>query len=666
MTQRTARDLARLIPAALLALDLWNTWSMSRTKGGKPTKKPDGSVSDPAYRFPFLSLADTVIDKHHGVGFVFTGGVFSKGHRLVSFDVDAARDPQTGMLSPWAQSIVDHYNTWTEITPSGTGLRVWLWVKNPPHSLPMVYVPQPAPSGVDKKPQVQTFGLGAAQYVTMTGDAATKVRVIKRVDNLDWFIEEFDIDLTPKPEATTEKFGISVERATELVMQIEDYDDRDVWLKVGMGLHNEFDEEGFDIWDEWAQQSASHDPDDSRRVWESFGRGGITFATVQKLATDGGANPLNADAFRDGWNANEWKPPEKPKLGLRVLQAADFDAQCGTTEFLIYNLIPARGLLQFFGEPSCGKTPYALSLALHVALGKDWFGHELERPGATVYMVGEDMTGVRDRMIGQLKTMKSAMQLADLPFYLTTEPGALIDHEDVKRWVSDIKTIVAQRSDQVRLLVIDTQNRNFGPGNENSSEDMTKFVDGCDLLRRELDCCVLLVHHVGLTETDRARGSSVQKGSWDVTFEVQKVGMQVQMLPHKHKNWAKPNPLRGTLVPVVVAQDPKGRDISAITLSDKVQTTTFIDMTDEQLKLIVGCIQLTDGDPISQQQLAAASNQTRKQLRISLKQLTDAGMIKVTSGKGGSKSSYSITEFGVASFFPELDAKQAELDDLLS
>jgi hypothetical protein len=681
--KRTARDLAKLLPSVLVELDRWIPWSLSQTKGGKPTKKPDGSILDPANRFPFLALADAVVNKNRGIGFVFTGGVLIRGHRLLSFDIDACRDPATGAISPWAQGIVDHYHTFTEITPSGTGLRLWLLVKNPPESLPVIKIPHPAPSGVDKKPEIQVFGFGSAQYVTTTGDKLHKCSTIKRIKELDWFVEEFGVSSletsiidTELPHGsgtapTLDEIDAVVQRDPQGKMLVEgDWENVGVesasegWWRLGQIVCRAAKNHGSAAVDYLLGRTAygagavdSKDPDRyTRRSWVERDLSRIVGKTIDS----------SGSAFRDGFDAAAWQPPRRPKQGSRVLQAADFDAECGPTECLVYNLLPARGLGQIFGEPSCGKTPFALSLAMHVALGKDWFGSEMERPGAAVYMVGEDMTGIRDRMNGELKALSPGTKLQDIPFYLTKEPGRLIDHDDAKRWVEEIREITQQRTDSVSLLVVDTQNRNFGPGNENSTEDMTKFVDGCDMIRRELDCCVLCVHHVGLHDKDRGRGSSVMYGALDVVFEVQRENMAVVLLPHKHKNWAAPKPLRGTLVVVDIDTDMKGRPITAITLSERTQSSAFIDMTDQHLKLIVTCIQLAAGDALTQQDICSACGLTRKQLRTKLKNLVDAGMVKVTGGRGGSKSVYTITDFGVASFFPEQDAEQAEIDELLS
>jgi primase-polymerase (primpol)-like protein len=43
---------------------------------------------------------------------------------LVGIDLDTCRDPDTGDIEPWAATIVDELATYTEISPSGTGLRI--------------------------------------------------------------------------------------------------------------------------------------------------------------------------------------------------------------------------------------------------------------------------------------------------------------------------------------------------------------------------------------------------------------------------------------------------------------------------------------------------------------------------------------------------------------
>jgi primase-polymerase (primpol)-like protein len=42
---------------------------------------------------------------------------------LVGVSIDVCRDPETGELTPFARHIVDRLDTYTEVSPSGTGVR---------------------------------------------------------------------------------------------------------------------------------------------------------------------------------------------------------------------------------------------------------------------------------------------------------------------------------------------------------------------------------------------------------------------------------------------------------------------------------------------------------------------------------------------------------------
>jgi primase-polymerase (primpol)-like protein len=54
------------------------------------------------------------------------------GGGLVGIDLDKCRDAATGVIEQWARSIVNRLDTYTELSPSGRGLRLFLFGKLPP------------------------------------------------------------------------------------------------------------------------------------------------------------------------------------------------------------------------------------------------------------------------------------------------------------------------------------------------------------------------------------------------------------------------------------------------------------------------------------------------------------------------------------------------------
>ena len=69
-------------------------------------------------------------------------------------DLDRCRDPETGTIEPWAQEIIDEIRSYTEISPSGTGIRILAQGSKP--------------TGRCRKGSVEIYDHG--RYLTVTGD----------------------------------------------------------------------------------------------------------------------------------------------------------------------------------------------------------------------------------------------------------------------------------------------------------------------------------------------------------------------------------------------------------------------------------------------------------------------------------------------------------------
>jgi hypothetical protein len=97
------------------------------------------------------------------------------------------------------------------------------------------------------------------------------------------------------------------------------------------------------------------------------------------------------------------------------------------------------------------------------------------------------------------------------------------------------------------MVLVDTVNRNFGPGDENSTADMTLAVAGLDMLRTSSGSCVVSLHHSGHGDKGRGRGSSVLLGALDFEYVVTKCDKVVQITGTKVKDFDLPPPLAWTL-----------------------------------------------------------------------------------------------------------------------
>ena len=66
----------------------------------------------------------------------------------------------------------------------------------------------------------------------------------------------------------------------------------------------------------------------------------------------------------------------------------------------------------------------------------------------------------------------------------------------------------------------------MGDLDENSDKDMGELIRTADKLKDDYQCAVMLVHHTGHANLDRARGSTAFKGALDTEIIVSPLGDQ--------------------------------------------------------------------------------------------------------------------------------------------
>ena len=74
-----------------------------------------------------LELAEQWISyrKQHGVELQL-GFALTSEDPLVCVDLDGCRNPTTGELAEWAVTLIGEFNSYTELSPSGTGVKIFI------------------------------------------------------------------------------------------------------------------------------------------------------------------------------------------------------------------------------------------------------------------------------------------------------------------------------------------------------------------------------------------------------------------------------------------------------------------------------------------------------------------------------------------------------------
>jgi Virulence-associated protein E len=112
------------LPAALAPLiirDNWVLWKWEVVKG-KRTKvpyQPNGAKakSNDATTWSSYSQSIDAVERFDGIGYCLDDDI-------AAFDIDNCRDPDTKILHPWAAELVERAGSYTEVTISGTGIRI--------------------------------------------------------------------------------------------------------------------------------------------------------------------------------------------------------------------------------------------------------------------------------------------------------------------------------------------------------------------------------------------------------------------------------------------------------------------------------------------------------------------------------------------------------------
>jgi putative DNA primase/helicase len=133
---RTLPALTDNLPEELCQLPQWAVWKyIPDAVGGKPRKLPidpksgdAASHSDPAT----WSTFDEAAAAYHTGDYAGLMFALTAGDPYVFIDLDGCRNAETGEIKSWAREIIDRFDSYTEASPSGTGVHILIKGKLPP------------------------------------------------------------------------------------------------------------------------------------------------------------------------------------------------------------------------------------------------------------------------------------------------------------------------------------------------------------------------------------------------------------------------------------------------------------------------------------------------------------------------------------------------------
>ncbi len=311
------------------------------------------------------------------------------------------------------------------------------------------------------------------------------------------------------------------------------------------------------------------------------------------------------------WVPLEEREPTQAEVKTELLRSmlltpADL-AAIPPPEYLVEGYFTRNSLIALYGRPGTAKSFIAISMALAIVTGSDWFGHPVHR-GPVLYVAGEGTSGLAQRQ----RAWQEMCGIDDLTGMLWLPYAVNLLQSDWSLGLAELAADVG-----AVLVVVDTLARSMVGGDENRSGDMAQAVEAADVIRRKSGATSMFVHH---TPKDGAtlRGHSALEGAVDTALLLERSEGSFTLTAAKQKDLPQAEPMifeleprLGSCVPVLkwchgTIQGLVGHEL---TLRDLIGTTCG-----------------TDGLPPSR--LLELGDTPRRSFFRALKNLQDRGVIR--------------------------------------
>lgn len=201
------------VPHDLRELPQWIVWKTVERDGQK-TKLPfqtsgAAAKSNDSKTWATFSQAFFALKRgdYSGVGFMFAAG-----DPFCGIDLDGCRDPETGKYAEWAREILAKLNSYSEVSPSLTGVKIFCRGQSPwgaGRKFPVVG----AEKICDKEPAIEVYD--RLRYFAVTGLRVAGVSIVpeSRQAELKWLAETYGPKDAPAPSVDWQSDAAVIDRA---------------------------------------------------------------------------------------------------------------------------------------------------------------------------------------------------------------------------------------------------------------------------------------------------------------------------------------------------------------------------------------------------------------------------------------------------------------------
>lgn len=191
------------------------------------------------------------------------------GTHIGGIDLDSCRNPETGALTQWARQIIERFSTYAEISPSGTGVKVYITYDEAEAErlkVPISKIFRPKGERAKHGPAIEFYR--NTRYFAVTDRQISNTNVLRLVsqDDFDWLLN-FGSDFARGTLDATHEPTLDEVRAAILLLSADSYDQ---WIKFGLALKRTFGDAAFQLWDEWSRTSGAYKVGETEKKWRGF------------------------------------------------------------------------------------------------------------------------------------------------------------------------------------------------------------------------------------------------------------------------------------------------------------------------------------------------------------------------------------------------------------
>jgi putative DNA primase/helicase len=429
-----------------------------------------------------------------GVGFVFD----SDADDVVGVDLDDCIG-EDGKLETWAVEACQTFRSYTELSPSGRGIHL--------------FVRGNLPNCSRKRGKVEMYGKG--RFFTVTGRRIGWATGVERNQAaIDWLAREYLDAAKVDPQQAKLKRqkpqrihgdDREVARILSPLLSAARSDEYHEWIRVGLAM-KAIGEDMFLEWDQFSQRSPKYDAEVVRKKWATMKPRRATTAWLVAMAREDSSVDRVAEALgavveperakRIAELPAEHVAEEDGELAIAAIELSEVVP--GRVEWLWEPYIPRGMVSMLIGHPGVGKSTMLLDLAARIANGSRWpDGEPIGKPMRVgLGMIEDDIRRVTvPRLLAAGANLRNVLAMGGKQGK-TGEYSVKLPNDAMK-----LEAFIRER--RCELLILDPITAYMGERDSNAQQEVRDAIQPLAGIAERTGCAILLSNHTSKAWKER-------------------------------------------------------------------------------------------------------------------------------------------------------------------